>query len=86
MFNVEYKVVSEEELVGYEPSEWDDPQDVVVRVDRTGISEHAEITVVGHDGSCDSPEDNYLFRQYSFVAPALNEAYQLGFRHGSGEL
>lgn len=41
-----------------------------------------KVEVIGSDGS--EPEDNTLLRDYRWVAPALQEAYELGVSHGRG--
>lgn len=48
---------------------------VVVRQDKYGILE-----VIGYDGG--EPEDQTLRRDWSWVAPALQRAYNLGKAHG----
>lgn len=82
MTDVRYELKSEADLEGYVESvnSWDYPQAIVVRMEDDKIAE-----VIGYDGSADSPEDNYLFRDFDFVVPGLNAAYQLGLKHGKGE-
>ena len=74
---VRYETTDEEAIGEYEKSAWSYPRAVVVRMENGELAE-----VIGYDGSADSPEDNYLYRDFSWVEPALNEAYELGLKHG----
>jgi len=77
--NYEYRKATDPEVLEFHPevADYDDADftNALVKTHRGAIVE-----VLAFDGG--EPEDNTFTRDWSWVAGALNRAYELGYYHG----
>ena len=48
------------------------------------VEDNCSVEIIGTDGG--EPEDQTLTRDWYWVADALNEAYELGYKHGKDQV
>lgn len=75
MTEITYQVLEVKDEEDEEDDYYDDPREGVYRCE-----DDLAVELIGTDGG--EPEDNTLRRDWSWVAPALQAAYELGRSHG----